>query len=119
MFDFNILRIDRNRFLKVFDHYHDFAKEFKIQRNRLINIETIYKKMKNQFKIVEFKIITIEIQNINNIENIDNKRIEIIDFNTQFIEFKKKYVDLIINEKHDDNDFSIVIRRFFEKKTHF
>ena len=117
LFDFNILRIDRNRFLKTFNDYHDFAKEFKIQSNRLTNIEKIYDEMKNIFKIVEFKIITIEIQNINNIKKIDDKRIEIIDLNTQLIELKKKYVDLIINEKRDDDDLSIV--NFSKKKRIF
>ena len=30
LIDFNILRIDRNRFLKTFNDYHDFVKNFKI-----------------------------------------------------------------------------------------
>ena len=117
VFDFNILRIDRDRFLKSFNDYHDFAKEFKTQSNRLTNIETIYDEMKNKLKIVELKAITIEIQNINNIKKIDDKRIEIIDFNTQLIEFKKKYVDLIINEERDDDDLFIV--NFSKKKRTF
>ena len=117
LFDFNTLRIDRNRFLKALNDYHDFAKKFKTQRSRLINIETIYDEMKNKLKIVEFKVITIEIQNINNTKKIDDKRIEIIDFNTQFIELKKKYFDLIVNEERDDDDLSIV--NFSKKKNAF
>ena len=114
LFDFSTLRIDRDRFLKAFNNYHDLAKEFKIQRSRLTDIETIYDEMKNKFKIVELKVITIEIQNINNTKKIDDRRIEIIDFNTQFIEFKKKYFDLMINEERDDDDLFIV--NFSKKK---
>ena len=117
LFDFSTLRIDRNRFLKTLNDYHDLAKEFKIQSNRLTNIETIYDEMKNKLKIVELKAITIEIQNINNIKKIDDKRIEIIDLNTQLIELEKKYVDLIINEERDDDDLSIV--NFSKKKRIF
>ena len=73
--------------------------------------------MKNKFKIVELKIITIEIQNINNTKKIDDRRIEIIDFNTQLIELKKKYFDLIINEERDDDDLFIV--NFSKKKRIF
>ena len=76
--------------------------------------------MKDKIKTIEFKITAIETKNIEIVQKTNDKRLQLIDFQIQFDEFKNKYeVAIIIEERDDDDDFIINILKKKRSSKHF
>ena len=127
--NFDILRHDRNRLLKVFEKYHEFANDFAKQQKKLNYVNANYDALNTKFKKFKKKVVTIEqrikktkILRKKTIENVNERRVDNITFINDNITFIKNFVDLqkkydvlmIRNERENDDRFIIII--FSNKK---